>query len=112
MKEIIDVCAGWLYESHEGILQNMKHVAVYLDDILVTGANDEEHLRNLEGSEENKDKWIETEKKQVFLGKEVIFPGHRISAAGVQPVAHKVKVIQEAPDPQSASELKACLGLL
>ncbi len=26
----------------------MKHVAVYLDDILVTGTNEEEHLRNLE----------------------------------------------------------------
>lgn len=29
-------------------MQNMMHVTVYLDDILVTEAREEEHLRNLE----------------------------------------------------------------
>ncbi len=42
----------------------------------------------------------------------MIFLGHRISAAGVQPVTEKVQAIQEAPTPQSVSELKAYLGLL
>lgn len=32
----------------EGILQNIPHVTVYLDDILVTGTSEEEHLRNLD----------------------------------------------------------------
>ena len=32
----------------ENILQGLPHVCVYIDDILVTGATDEEHLRNLE----------------------------------------------------------------
>lgn len=32
----------------EGLLQGCEGVSVYLDDILVTGANTEEHLRNLE----------------------------------------------------------------
>uniref|UniRef100_A0A8C1WPY5 Reverse transcriptase RNase H-like domain-containing protein n=1 Tax=Cyprinus carpio TaxID=7962 RepID=A0A8C1WPY5_CYPCA len=47
-----------------------------------------------------------------FLGEEVVFLGHKISAEGVQPVTEKVTAIQEAPTPQSVSELNAYLGLL
>ena len=32
----------------ENILQGIKHVCVYLDDILVTGTTEEEHLHNLD----------------------------------------------------------------
>ena len=32
----------------ENILQGLPHVCIYIDDILVTGATTEEHLRNLE----------------------------------------------------------------
>ncbi|XP_056330368.1 uncharacterized protein K02A2.6-like [Danio aesculapii] len=98
----------------EGILQNLKHVVVYLDDILVTGANDEEHLRNLEEVLRRlKSSGLRLKRSKCeFLGEEVVFLGHRISAAGVQPVAEKVQAIQEAPIPQTVSELKAYLGLL
>ena len=30
------------------VLQGLSHVICYLDDILITGANDEENLRNVE----------------------------------------------------------------
>lgn len=32
----------------ENILQGIDHVCVYLDDILVTGATEQEHLQNLD----------------------------------------------------------------
>ena len=32
----------------ENILQGIDHVSVYLDDILVTGATEQEHLKNLD----------------------------------------------------------------
>ncbi|RXN17075.1 putative protein K02A2.6-like protein [Labeo rohita] len=98
----------------EGILQNKRHVTVYLDDILVTRANDEEHLKNLEEVLKRlKTSELRLKRSKCeFLGEEVIFLGHRISAAGVQPVAEKVQAIQETPTPQTVSELKANLGLL
>ncbi|RXN12978.1 putative protein K02A2.6-like protein [Labeo rohita] len=87
---------------------------LYLDDILVTGANDEEHLKNLEEVLRRlKTSGLRLKRSKCeFLGEEVIFLGHQISAAGVQPVAEKVQAIQEAPTPQTVSELRAYLGLL
>ena len=32
----------------EGLLQGCEGVAIYLDDIIVTGSNDEDHLKNVE----------------------------------------------------------------
>uniref|UniRef100_A0A8C5QT05 Gypsy retrotransposon integrase-like protein 1 n=2 Tax=Leptobrachium leishanense TaxID=445787 RepID=A0A8C5QT05_9ANUR len=98
----------------EGILQNMPHVTVYLDDILVTGVSEDDHLRNLEEVLSRlKQSGLRLKRSKCkFLGTEVVFLGHKISAAGVQPVAEKVQAIQEAPTPRSVSELKAYLGLL
>ena len=31
----------------DNLLKGMKHVTAYIDDIVVTGANEEEHLKNL-----------------------------------------------------------------
>ncbi|KAI2655349.1 Retrovirus-related Pol polyprotein from transposon 17.6 [Labeo rohita] len=79
-------------------LQNTRHVAVYLDDILVTRANDEEHLRNLEDvlmTLKTSGLGLKMSKCE-FLGEDTIFLGHLISSAGVQPVAEKWQEIQEA----------------
>ena len=32
----------------ENLLQGIKHVCVYLDDILVTGTTEQEHLQNMD----------------------------------------------------------------
>ncbi|KAK3575116.1 hypothetical protein QTP86_020813, partial [Hemibagrus guttatus] len=74
-----------------------------MDDILVTGASEEEHLRNLEEvlSRLKKSGLRLKRSKCTFLGKEVVFLGHKIGAAGVQPVAEKVQSIQEAQTPRS-----------
>lgn len=63
----------------------MPYVKVYLDDILVTVTSEEKHLRNLYKVLS----WLKKSGLRLkcdFILEEVVFLGHKISAAGVQPV--------------------------
>ena len=56
----------------EGILRGIPHVSVYIDDILVTGETDEEHLRNLDEvftRLENENLRLKREKRAFMLPK-------------------------------------------
>nr|XP_023660672.1 uncharacterized protein K02A2.6-like [Paramormyrops kingsleyae] len=98
----------------ESLVAGMTNVAVYLDDILVTGRSDQEHLATLkevltrlqEGGLRLK------RSKCAFMEPEVEFLGHRVDASGLHPLPHKVEAIQKAPAPANVTELRAYLGLL
>ena len=98
----------------ESLLRHIPGVIVYIDDILVTGPTDEEHLVSLEQVLHR----IESarlrlkRKKCSFMAKSVVFLGYQIDARGLHPVAEKVRAVQEARDPRNVSELKLYLGLL
>ena len=98
----------------ESVLQGISGVMVYIDDILVTGATQEEHLRALDAvltRLENANLRARM-KKCSFMVPSVDYLGYRLSAEGVRPVPSKVKAIKEAPVPSNVTELKAYLGLL
>ena len=98
----------------ENILQGLPHVCVYIDDILVTGANDEEHLQNLEAVLDRLEKAGIRLKlnKCEFMLSSVEYLGRRITAQGLQPTDEKVQAIKNAPAPTNVSQLKSFLGLL
>uniref|UniRef100_A0A3B1IIS6 ribonuclease H n=1 Tax=Astyanax mexicanus TaxID=7994 RepID=A0A3B1IIS6_ASTMX len=98
----------------EGILGGIPNVAIYLDDILCTGPNEQEHLKTLEEVLQRLEKsGLRLKRSKCeFMGKEVKFLGHKIDASGLHPLTEKVEAIAEAPEPQNVSELKAYLGLL
>ena len=98
----------------ENILQGIPRVSVYIDDILVTGATDEEHLQNLEEvlSRLQAAGARLKQKKCSFMLPSVEYLGHRISEAGLQPTNKKVHAIQAAPPPTNQSQLKSFLGLI
>ena len=98
----------------ENLLKGIPKVDVYLDDILVSGATDEEHLKNLEvvltrieqaGIRLKRDKCR-------FMSSSVVYLGHRIDAEGLHPVTDKVKAVQDASRPRNVNKLKLYLGLL
>ncbi len=98
----------------EGILKDIPKVTVYLDDILLTGKNDQEHLGTLDQVLQRLEEFGLRLKrgKCKFMEKEVVFLGHKVDATGIHPVPDKVQAVQEAPTPTSVTELKAYLGLL
>ena len=87
---------------------------MYLDDILVTGATEEEHLSTLEkvlGRLEMSGLPVKKKKCQ-FMVPSVSYLGHQIDASGLHPLPDKVRAIEEAPAPNNVTELKSYLGLL
>ncbi|XP_059420209.1 uncharacterized protein K02A2.6-like [Carassius carassius] len=98
----------------ENLLQDLPRVAVYLDDIILTGRDEVEHLRTLdEVLRRLKDAGLRLHRsKCAFLQNEVEYLGHVVNAEGLHPVQSKVRAIEEAPSPTTVTELKAYLGLL
>ena len=86
----------------------------YIDDILITGANEAEHLatlaRVLQRLEEHGVRINRV--KSRFMAEWVDYLGHRIDATGVHPLPDKVEAITSAPVPRNVNELRSFLGLL
>ena len=110
----ISSAPGIFQRVMESILRGIPKVVVYLDDILITGANDDEHLKNLsEVLSRMQDAGLRLRKdKCKFMSLSVVYLGHRIDAQGLHPTSEKVAAIQQAPTPQNSTELRAYLGLL
>lgn len=94
--------------------KGIPNVCVYLDDILVTGKSEQDHLSNLDMVLHRllEAGFHAQREKCVFQAKEVDYLGYRIDAEGLHPLEDKVKAIMEAPEPQDVSELRSYLGLL
>ena len=95
-------------------MQGIPHVVVRVDDILVSGKDDPDHLANLEAVLSR----LSTAglklrlAKCLFMQPEVTYCGYVISGDGIQPVAAKVDAIKNAPEPKDVSQLRAFLGML
>ena len=98
----------------EGLHQNIPGVVVYIDDVLITGKTDEDHLNLLEmvlkrmedpGMLLNKDKYC-------FMTKSVSYLGYIIDAEGLRHTEEKLQAIRDAPSPKNLTQLKSYLGLL
>ena len=96
------------------LLQGIPHVAVYLDDILITGATEAKHFENLEQVLKRlSDAGLRLRREKcVFMAERVTYLGHTITAEGLRPVEDKVRAIKEAPSPKNVTELRSFLGMV
>ena len=82
-------------------------MSIYLNDILVTGTSEAEHLaifdKVLSHLEEAGLRLKRN--KCAFMLPSVEYLGHKISAEGLQPSGEKVRAIREAPHPTNVSQL-------
>ena len=105
---------GIFQRNMENLLQNIPYVIVRVDDILVSGANDDDHLRNLEEVLKRlAEAGLRLKKgKCVFMESQVTYLGHRVRKEGIQAMEDKVDAISNAPPPKNVSELKSYLGMI
>ena len=101
-------------KTMDQILQGIPHVTCYIDDILITGANEQEHLHNLEEVFRRLDQHNLRIKraKCEFMKLSVEYLGHSVDSEGLHTLPSKVEAIQQAPQPQNVQQLRSFLGLL
>ena len=105
---------GIFQRTMENLLQGIPRVVVRIDDILVSGTNDEDHLKNLGTVLERLSKagLRLRREKCFFMEPEVTYCGYVINGKGVMPVVDKVDAISKAPRPADITQLRAFLGML
>ena len=95
------------------VLEGKSGTSCVLDDMIITGKNDEEHLANLEevlcrlqvhGLRANK-------AKCEFFKEKITFCGHDIDNHGLHKSPEKVEAILKAPRPCNVAEVRSFLGL-
>ena len=91
------------------ILQGLEHVASIQDDILITGKDDDEHIKNLEGALSCLDQYglrLQVSKCK-FMQKSGTYMGCVISAT-----EEKVEAIKQAPRLENLTQLRAFFGMI
>ena len=98
----------------DSILQGIAGVICYIDDILVTGKDDAQHLQALEQvlSRLQKAGWTIQKNKCVFMARSVEYLGHVVDAEGLHTTPEKLKAILEAPAPKDLNQMRSFLGLV
>jgi len=75
------------------LIKGIPHVAAYMDDILITGETQQEHLQNLVAVLERlKTSGAKLKKsKCLFMVQEVEYLGRKVNSDGIHPTADKIK---------------------
>ena len=96
------------------ILQGVEGAICYIDDILITGKTEAEHLATLKKVLQRlKDHGVRLKlDKCTFMKPSVQYLGHRLDADGIHATDDKIQAITEAPAPRNLQELRSFLGLL
>ena len=101
-------------QTMEKILHGLPGVTVYIDDILVTGHNDQEHLEAFEKEEECLQRyglWLKRGKCS-FMQSSVEYLGYNVDKDGLHATPAKVDAILRAPEPNNVQQLRSFLGLV
>jgi len=87
----------------ENLLKDILGVVVYLDDILITGKSDREHLATLKEVLQRLARAVLHLKREkcTYLVPSITYLGFKFDPQGLHPVTKKVQAIQNAPEPHN-----------
>lgn len=110
----LKACPGIFQRLMSTTLAGIKGVSVLLDDILIAGCDQKQHLERLERVLEClKSVGLTLNKNKCKIGTDrVEFLGFVVDREGVHPSIEKITAIRNAKPPQNIKELQAFLGLL
>jgi hypothetical protein len=107
--------AGASFQRHmDNAISGVEAAFAFVDDVLVCSVDHaalQLHLRQLFEAFRRHNLVIRLE-KCVFGASTIDFLGHRVSAAGVQPLPSHVAAVQDFPRPETVKELQAFLGMV
>lgn len=95
------------------VLQSVPFTQCLLDDIIVSGRSDDEHLKNLDSVLQRLSTYnlkVNLDKCEFFQSK-ISYCGHQIDEQGLHKSPEKIIAVTEAPRPETVTQLKAFLGL-
>ncbi|CAK1591123.1 unnamed protein product [Parnassius mnemosyne] len=103
-----------IFQKHLEQLFNLPYVGVFLDDIIITWRNTEEHISNLHKVFDRLQSYGLRVKKEkcVFFAESVNYLGYVISKDGIHTCPDKIKAIVDTPVPTNVSELRAYIGMI
>ena len=95
----ISSAPGIFQRTMESLLQDIPSVIVYIDDILISGQSEEEHLQLLERVLDRLERAGLRLKREkcVLMAESVEYLGHRIDKNGLHPTKEKVQAVCDAP---------------
>ena len=96
------------------MLQGLSGIVCYLDDIIVTGKADAEHLQNLERilAKTQEYGFQVCKEKCSFMQNSVEYLGHVVDKNGIHVSPKKIKEIVEMPKPRNQHQLRSFLGMV
>lgn len=98
----------------EGVLRDIPGVSVFIDDIRVTAANDDEDWNRLTEvlKRLNELNMRANLQKSEFMKDHIVYCGHIIDRNGIRQVPKKAEAVMNMKIPTSREEVRAFLGLI
>jgi hypothetical protein len=106
-------CPASFQRLMETVLRNIKNVLVYIDDVLLHTATDNEHLQVFENVFErlHQNHLKVNLDKCVFGNREVSYLGFMLTPEGIKPGQNKVQAIRDAQPPTNIKMVRSFVGL-
>ena len=104
---------GIFQRAMEQLLRDIPGVLCYLDDILISASNEDQHLARVKqvlGRLEDAGLKLRLD-KCAFKVRQVAYLGYVIDSTGIHPCGDKVKAIVDAPVPANVKQLQSYLGI-